>query len=89
MSRDFLKVLRENNAFAEMISDVKKNKYIQVVIARELQSYGIFTTEGRILNVAETTAGIKDNSKLTRVLMIKESKLQVKGEQERHLEGNS
>ncbi|MCX7911137.1 MAG: type I-D CRISPR-associated protein Cas7/Csc2, partial [Endomicrobia bacterium] len=71
MSKDFLNVLRENNAFAEMITDVKKNKYIQVVIARELQSYGIFTTEGRILNVAETTAGVKDNSKVTRVLMIK------------------
>lgn len=71
MSKDFLNVLRENNAFAEMITDVKKNKYIQIVILRELQSYGIFTTEGRILNVAETTAGVKDNSKVTRVLMIK------------------
>lgn len=71
MSREFLKELKDNKAFSEMITDVKKNKYIQIVIARELQSYGIFTTEGRILNVAETTAGLSDNSKLTRILMIK------------------
>lgn len=34
MSREFLKELKDNKAFSEMITDVKKNKYIQIVIAR-------------------------------------------------------
>lgn len=60
-----------NLAFSDEISDVRKNRVIQVVILRELTSHSTFTTEGRGVNTAIVEAGIENKQKITRVVMFK------------------